>query len=146
MSTMKNRMLSKWTAGAVIQTGLEIGFGTIGTAVGSKKEGDSAPITMAKVGMDFLAGGLLGFKGGIFYGLATTGYDIMLQTSRQNAELQKQMKYTGSGRVGSGTFNMSGAGYTMRQRAMNQIRSNGQNINFVLGNEARNYLKSSQGY
>ena len=41
---------------------------------------------------------------------------------------------------------MSNAGYTMRQRAINQLRSNGQNVNSVLGNEARNYLKSSQTY
>lgn len=146
MSTMKTRMLNKWTAGAIIGTGLEVGLGTIGTAVGSSKQNDSVVTTAGKVGMDFLAGALLGVKGSIAYAVATTGYELMLGTARQSAELQKQMKYTGSGRVGSGYFNMSGAGYTMRQRAINQLRSNGQNVNSVLGNEARNYVKASRDY
>lgn len=146
MSTLKSRMLTKWTGGAVIGTGLEIGLGTIGTTVMSKNEGDSLPVTAAKVGMDFLAGAYLGPIGSLAYFGATIGYDMMLQTSKQNAELQKQMKYTGSGRVGSGYFNMSGAGYTMRQRAINQLRQNGQNVNSVLGNEARNYVKAAHNY
>lgn len=146
MSTMKTKMITKWTGGALLGTGLEIGLGTIGTAVSSRQEGDSIVSTAGKVGMDFLISGVLGFKGSLFYTAATTGYEMILGTAKQNAELQKQMKNVGSGRVGSGYFNMSGAGYTMRQRAMNQIRSNGQNLNFVLGNEARNYLKSSRDY
>ena len=146
MGTLKNRMLTKWTGAAIIGTGLEIGLGTVGTTVMSRKQGDSIPITAAKVGFDFLASAYLGPVGSLAYFGITAGYDMMLQTSKQNAELQKQMKYTGSGRMGSGYFNMSGAGYTMRQRAINQLRANGQNVNAVLGNEARNYLKSSQTY
>lgn len=146
MGTLKSRMLTKWTAGAVIGTGLEVGLGTVGTIVGSRQQGDNLAVTAAKTGMDFAIGAYLGPIGSLVYFGATMGYDMLLQTSKQNAELQKKMKYTGSGRVGSGYFNMSGAGYTMRQRAMNQLRSNGQNVNSVLGNEARNYLKSSQTY
>lgn len=146
MGTLKSRMLTKWTAGAVIGTGLEVGLGTIGTISMSRKQGDNFAVTAAKTGMDFLASAYLGPVGSLAYVGITAGYDMMLQTSKQNAELQKQMKYTGSGRVGSGTFNMSGAGYTMRQRAINQLRANGQNVSSVLGNEARNYLKSSQTY
>ena len=146
MSTLKSRMLTKWTGGAILGTALEMGLGTVGTAISSQKQGDNLAVTAAKVGMDFAAGALLGPVGSIAYFGATVGYDMMLQTSQQNAELQKQMKYTGSGRMGSGYFNMSGAGYTMRQRAINQLRSNGQNVNTVLGNEARNYMKSSQNY
>lgn len=146
MGTLKSRMLTKWTGQAIFGTALEVGLGTIGTTVVSRKEGDSLPVTAAKVGFDFLAGAYLGPVGSLAYFGITTGYDIMLQSSKQNAELQKQMKYTGSGRMGSGYFNMSGAGYTMRQRAINQLRANGQNINSVLGNEARNYMKSSQTY
>ena len=146
MSTLKSRMLTKWTAGAVVGTAMEVGLGTIGTISGSRKQGDNLAVTAAKTGMDFLASAYLGPIGSLAYFWVTVGYDMMLQTSKQNAELQKQMKYTGSGRVGSGYFNMSNAGYTMRQRAINQLRSNGQNVNSVLGNEARNYLKSSQTY
>ena len=146
MGTLKSRMLTKWTAGAVVGTAMEVGLGTVGTFSGSRKQGDNLAVTAAKTGMDFLASAYLGPIGSLAYFGATMGYDMMLQTSKQNAELQKQMKYTGSGRIGSGSFNMSGAGYTMRQRAINQLRATGQTLNSVLGTEARNYLKSSQTY
>ena len=146
MGTLKSRMLTKWTAGAVIGTAMEVGLGTVGTISGSRKQGDNLAVTAAKTGMDFVASAYLGPIGTIAYFGATAGYDMFIQSSKQNAEYQKQMKYTGSGRIGSGSFNMSGAGYTMRQRAINQLRTNGQNVNSVLGNEARNYLKSSQTY
>ena len=121
-------------------------YGTVSTFSESRKQGDSAAVTVGKTAMDFATGALLGWKAQLLYFGATAGYDLLINTSKQNAELQKQMKYTGSGRVGSGYFNMSGAGYTMRQRALNQLRANGQNVNSVLGNEARNYLKSSRDY
>lgn len=146
MSTLKSRMLSGITAGAVIGSAFEIA-GTIYTGYDSRKQGDSIPVTLGKMAIDIGVNALLqgGLANAIYMG-GTVGYEMIMQTSKQNAELQSQMKYTGSGRVGSGSFNMSKAGYTMRQRAMNQIRSNGQNINSVLGNEARNYMKSSQNY
>lgn len=146
MGTLQSRMLAKWSGQAIFGTAMEVGLGTIGTTYHSVKQRDNFGVTAAKVGMDFMASALLGPVGSLAYFGITIGYDMALQTSKQNAELQKKMKYTGSGRVGSGYFNMSGAGYTMRQRAMNQIRQNGQNINSVLGNEARNYLKSSVDY
>ena len=146
MGTLKSRMLTKWAGGAIFGTGLEL-FGTTMTAIDSVKQGDSLPITLGKVAADIGINAILqgGWANAIYFG-TTVGYDMAIQMSKQNAELQNQMKYTGSGRLGSGQFNMSGAGYTMRQRAINQLRSNGQNVNFVLGNEARNYLKSSQNY
>ena len=146
MGTLKSRMLTKWTAGAVLGTAMEVGLGTVGTIKRSRQQGDNLAVTAAKTGMDFIASAYLGPIGTIAYFGATAGYDMFIQSSKQNAEYQKQMKYTGSGRVGSGSFNMSGAGYTMRQRAINQLRANGQNVNSVLGNEARKYLKSSQTY
>lgn len=121
-------------------------YGTVSTIKGSREQGDSAAVTVGKTAMDFATGALLGWKAQALYFGATAGYDLLIGTSKANAEYQKQMKYTGSGRMGSGYFNMSGAGYTMRQRAINQLRSNGQNVNSVLGNEARNYLKSSRDY
>lgn len=147
LSRLASRTLSNsWTVGAVVGSVLEVG-GTVMTATDSIKKGDSFPVTLGKVAFDVGVNALLqGPIQNILYMGTTIGYDMSIQMSKQNAELQNQMKYTGSGRVGSGTFNMSNAGYTMRQRAINQIRSNGQNINFVLGNEARNYMKSSQSY
>lgn len=50
--------------------------------------------------------------------------------------------YNNAGKIGSGAFDMTQAGYTMRQRSLNAIRSNGLNMNSVLGNEARTYFRS----
>ena len=36
---------------------------------------------------------------------------------------------------------MTESGYTMRQRSLNAIRSNGMNIQSALGNEARQYVR-----
>ena len=47
------------------------------------------------------------------------------------------------GQFGSGYFNMSEAGYTMRQRSINAIQSNRLNTQSVLGNEARTYFRGS---
>ena len=51
--------------------------------------------------------------------------------------------YANKGSFGSGYFNMTEAGYTMRQRSLNAIRSNGLNTQSVLGNEARTYYRGS---
>ena len=146
MGTLSQRVLTKWTGAAIFGTAMDVGLGTIGTIASSKQQGDSFAVTAGKVAMDFATGALMGPAASLIYFGVTTGYDMMMQGAKQNGELQKQMKYVGSGRVGSGHFNMSGAGYTMRQRAINQLRANGQNINSVLGNEARNYMKSAQNY
>lgn len=145
MATLKNRMLSGLTLGAFLGTAGDI-YGTVSTFNESRKQGDNMPVTLAKTAVDFGIGAALNWKQQLLYFGATAGYDMTIGASKQNAELQNKMKYTGSGRVGSGYFNMSGAGYTMRQRAINQLRMNGQNVNAVLGNEARNYVKSSQNY
>ena len=49
--------------------------------------------------------------------------------------------YNHRGSFGSGYFNMTEAGYTMRQRSLNAIRSNGLNTQSVLKNEERQYFK-----
>ena len=51
--------------------------------------------------------------------------------------------YAQKGKFGSGYFDMTEAGYTMRQRSLQAIRSNGLNTQSVLGNEARTYFRSS---
>jgi hypothetical protein len=52
-------------------------------------------------------------------------------------------RYRGAGKFGSGYFNMTSAGYTMRQRSLNAIHNNGLNTQSTLGNEARTYFRSS---
>lgn len=59
----------------------------------------------------------------------------------QNNANQMSKAYNSNGKLGSGHFNMTQAGYTMRQRSLNAIRSNGLNIQSALGNEARQYIR-----
>ena len=59
----------------------------------------------------------------------------------QNNAQQMGKAYASNGKLGSGHFNMTEAGYTMRQRSLNAIRNNGLNLNSVLGNEARQYFR-----
>lgn len=59
----------------------------------------------------------------------------------QNTKVQSKA-LSQRGKIGSGYFNMSDSGYTMRQRSLNAIRSNGLNTQSVLGNEARTYFRS----
>jgi phosphotransferase system IIB component len=144
---MTSKVLGGSTA-AVIGNVVNVGSAAY-TFNNSQKQGDNAAVSIAKTGADLAFGELMsgfGLKGILGYMAVSAGYDMMIGTSKVNAQLQKQMSGTGSGRVGSGYFNMSGAGYTMRQRALNQIRNNGQNIQSVLGNEARNYVKAANTY
>ena len=60
--------------------------------------------------------------------------------AEQNTKAMEQ-GYAQKGKLGSGYFDMSEAGYTMRQRSLNAIRSNGLNTQSVFGNEARTYFR-----
>ena len=144
-NTVTKNLTTKWAAGAIVGSVAEVGLTAGITGYSSIKEGDNAAVTIGKVAVDVGINALLrgGLANALYMG-ATIGYDMMLDQSKRNAELMKEMKTVGSGRVGAGYFNMSNAGYTMRQRALNQIRSNGQLTEGVLGNEARNYIKSCQ--
>ena len=59
--------------------------------------------------------------------------------AEQNTKKMEQA-YAQRGKLGSGYFDMSEAGYTMRQRSLNAIRQNGLNTQSVFGNEARTYF------
>lgn len=59
----------------------------------------------------------------------------------QNGSKARTKQWANRGQLGSGYFNMSEAGYTMRQRSLNAIRQNGLNTQSVLGNEARTYFR-----
>lgn len=62
--------------------------------------------------------------------------------AQQNTAQKMSQAYSTKGKFGSGHFDMSEAGYTMRQRSLNAIRSNGLNTQSALGNEARTYYRS----
>ena len=136
----------------------EVGFGfvqdafNVSSAVSSFKnttEDTGNPVTGVMAGgLDFvLSEAMYGapstLAGGIGVGLAVTGLNIAGNLAAKHMEntAQKlgQARNALTGGIGSGHFNMTQSGYTMRQRSLNAIRSNGANINSAFGNEARNY-------
>jgi hypothetical protein len=128
-----------------IMTGVDILL-TGSTYVGARKEGASVPGALGQTVSTMAVSAMIPTIGGqLAYAAITVGYDMMMQTSKANAEMSKDLKYVGAGYVGgSGRFDMSNAGYTMRQRSIEKMRSTGMNINSVLGNEARNYMRSNR--
>lgn len=117
-------------------------FSAASTFNTSMDDGDHVAIAASKGALDFVVGetfyGAMGLKG-MGLGMAVTmGASLGAEAMKHGAEMQGE----GLNRqksIGSGHFNMTEAGYTMRQRSLNAIRSNGVNINSAFGNEARNY-------
>ena len=128
-----------------VMTAVDIAM-TAGTFIGARKQGDSVPSAVTQTLSSTAVSAMIPtLSGQLAYAAITVGYDMLMQTGQANAEMSKDLKYIGSGYVGgSGHFNMSNAGYTMRQRSIEKMRSTGMNINSVLGNEARNYMRSAQ--
>lgn len=120
-----------------------------GTMKASQEEGDHIAVAATKGAIDFAVseafygamanGGLLkGLGGGLVAAGVTMGANMVAQKWEHNAEVLGKGTEAVKG-IGSGHFDMTSAGYTMRQRSLNAIRSNGANINSAFGNEARNY-------
>jgi hypothetical protein len=86
----------------------------------------------------------LGIAGNVGFMLAYTavtgGAQVMSIAGQHTASTMGQ-QYRNKGKLGSGYFNMTEAGYTMRQRSLNAIRQNGLNTQSALGNEARTYYR-----
>ena len=135
---------------------------------GARNEGNSRAVSAAKSAVsfawgEFYYGGVskvvgkgiekLGVKGLLAAGalnmvgtMAVTMMPAVIQGVGAAGEYTTQQMgqgYNNRGRLGSGYFNMTEAGYTMRQRSLNAIRSNGLNTQSVLGNEARTYYRGS---
>ena len=95
-----------------------------------------------KLGVKGLAAGALNMVGT----MAITMIPAVIQgvgAAGEHTTQQMGQGYNHRGSFGSGYFNMTEAGYTMRQRSLNAIRSNGLNTQSVLGNEARTYYRGS---
>lgn len=110
----------------------------IGDYKDARQGGDSKLTSVAKAVTSFAAGELFGL-GYIGISLAGAGAQGMIAAGKHSTEVMSSM-YGTHGEL-SGYFNMSQAGYTMRQRSINAIRNNGLNLNQALGNEARTYLR-----
>lgn len=162
-------MISK-AISTVTSSGLNIGD-AINVAVGAsdykqaREEGDSRGKAIIKAGAsfawgEFFYGGVSSAVGGavkkaglgaIAGGAVTMGATVglmmvpaiasLIGVAAENGSKARTQSWTKAGYFGSGQFNMSEAGYTMRQRSLNAIRQNGLNTRSVLGNEARTYYR-----
>lgn len=127
---------------AVISLGVNAAFG-IGDYRSARAQGDSKAVSLAKSVGSFAVGEALGFWAlPVFLAPAAIqgGVAMADHTAKTMAK-----GYERRGKFGSGYFEMTNAGYTMRQRSLNAIRSNGLNVQSALGNEARSYFRGS-GY
>lgn len=134
-------------AGAMVKTvlkGANIGdamnvVGGIADYSSARKEGNNRAISLAKAAGTFAFYEALGVYA-LPLTLVQTGTSIASAVWQNNANQMKKA-YSSNGKLGSGHFNMTEAGYTMRQRSLNAIRSNGMNMQSALGNEARQYVR-----
>lgn len=111
----------------------EFFYGGVNRAVGG---------AVAKMGIKGVAAGALTMGATIGLTAIMTGAQLT-QVASEHTTKTMGAAYGHAGRLGSGYFNMNEAGYTMRQRSLNAIRSNGLNTQSVLGNEARTYFRGS---
>lgn len=105
-----------------------------------KKESKNKGIAIAKTAGSFVFNAITPLGPSLAYTAATTLPQVMSSLGEMNAKVG-ETAYKQRGKLGSGYFDMSQAGYTMRQRSLNAIRSNGLNMQSTLGNEARQYFR-----
>ena len=133
--------------GAMVKTVLKgANFGDAMNIIGgvadyktARSEGDSKAVSVAKAIGSFAFYEALG-PWAIPFTLVQAGTSVASAVWQNNAQ-QMDRAYNSNGKLGSGHFNMTEAGYTMRQRSLNAIRSNGMNLQSALGNEARQYIR-----
>lgn len=107
----------------------------------ARQKGNSKALSLGKAVGSFIFYEALG-PWAIPYTLATVAPQLIGAAGQHQAKIAAQA-YNMRGKIGSGHFEMSNAGYTMRQRSLNAIRNNGINTQSALGNEARTYYRGS---
>ena len=107
----------------------------------ARGQGDSRALSIAKAAGSFAFYEMLGPWGFAVAGVQMAG--ALGGAVVQNTTEKMKQAYGSKGKFGSGYFDMTEAGYTMRQRSLNAIRSNGLNTHSALGNEARTYYRGS---
>lgn len=110
----------------------------------AREQGNSQAISVAKAIGTFAMYEALGG-----WGIAVAAVQVggtLLSASGEHSAKQMGDAYARAGNFGSGYFEMSKPGYTMRQRSLNAIRNNGTAIQSALGNEARTYFRSADRY
>lgn len=127
---------------AVVSLGANAIFG-IGDYKAARAQGDSKAVSLGKAVGSFVVGEALGWWALPVF-LAPAAIQGGVAMADHTAKTMAQ-GYGHRGKFGSGHFDMTQSGYTMRQRSLNAIRSNGLNVQSALGNEARTYFRGS-GY
>lgn len=107
----------------------------------ARQQGNSRAVSIAKAVGSFAFYEMLGPWAFAVVGAQVAG--SLLPASAQHTTKTMTQAYSSRGKFGSGHFDMTQAGYTMRQRSLNAIRNNGLNTQSVLGNEARTYYRGS---
>lgn len=109
----------------------------------AREQGNSKAMSAAKAVGTFFFYESMGLWA-IPFSLVTGGIQMAGAVNRSTTQ-QMAKGYGMRGKLGSGHFEMTEAGYTMRQRSLNAIRNNGINTQSALGNEARTYYRGA-GY
>lgn len=130
------------SGGGLIGDAMNLGIG-ISDYKNARQEGNSKAVSLAKAVGSFAIGEMMGVAGLGVVGVQL-GAQWMAAAGQHNARVASQT-YSQAGALGSGSFNMSEAGYTMRQRSINAISNSRMAVNSVLGNEARTYYHGA-GY
>lgn len=148
--------------GGLVGDGMNV-WGFASDYKSAREQGDSKAVSLAKGAGSFAWGEMVfggaaraiegvGLTGGAALaaniGFAAAYMGVTAGTKVTAAMWQHNAKtmadgYSTRGKFGSGHFDMTEAGYTMRQRSLNAIRSNGLNTQSVLGNEARTYFRGA---
>ena len=115
----------------------EMLFGGVGSMI--EKGVATAGLTGGKA-LAATIGGNLAFTAA--YMAVTVAPQIASTAWQHNTQVMSK-GYNSNGKFGSGYFDMTEAGYTMRQRSLNAIRQNGLNTQSALGNEARTYFRGA---
>lgn len=107
----------------------------------AREQGNSKAVSVAKAVGSFAFYEMLGPWGFAVMGAQIAGSIAPAMAQHTTQTMHKA--YNSRGYLGSGYFEMTQAGYTMRQRSLNAIRQNGLNTQSVLGNEARTYFRGT---
>lgn len=164
MAIVKTALQGIAATGFNVGDAMNIGFGVMDYK-NAREEGNNRGVSLAKAAGTFAWGeffyggassaisggltkaGISGIANGALTMGATIGLTALMASGQiasavwQNNAQQMAKGYASNGKLGSGHFNMTESGYTMRQRSLNAIRSNGMNIQSALGNEARQYVR-----
>lgn len=164
MAIVKTALQGIAATGFNVGDAMNIGFGVMDYK-NAREEGNNRGVSLAKAAGTFAWGelfyggassaisggltkvGISGLANGALTMGATIGLTALMASGQiasavwQNNAQQMAKGYASNGKLGSGHFNMTESGYTMRQRSLNAIRSNGMNMQSALGNEARQYVR-----